>query len=1113
MPGIMTLNCPACNHEVAAAARFCTGCGARLGVRCPSCGAGVADGQKFCSDCGVDLRAGAATPGVSDEGERRQATIVFSDLTGYTALNERLDPEEVEVIMGRIKHEALAIIEGQGGVVNQFIGDEVVALFGIPVARRDDAHRAVRAAMLLHAAVRAIGAEVAGSINRQLSMHTGVNTGLIVVRRSDSRDGHYLLTGDAVNTGARLLGLAAADEVVVGQDTWRQIADVFDAVADAPIEVKGKEQPLVPYRIRGERMVDGAGGSEDKLPVMVGRGDELDQLDALLKACLSLRRGRVVILRGDPGIGKSRMLSEVRARATSLGFACHAALVLDFSAERGHDAIRSLTRSLLTTPEGVGAARASAATATSEQARRATLKRAIEVGLVAPEREVFLCDLLDLEPASELRAVQAALSEEARKQGTLATLCELVRAAGEQKSLLLSVEDVHWADHWTLECLAALATLTRDGPLLMALTTRFENDPSAGTWRAALQRVPTTGIDLGPLRADEAVRLAERFATLSNELVRSCIEKADGNPLFLEQLLINGQDTAQTGLPGTIQALVLTRMDRLAPAQRQALQAASVLGQRFSRETLRHLLADPAFECDVLVQNFLVRPEGSDFLFCHALIRDGAYESLLRSRRRQLHTLAAEWFVAVDPTLAAEHYERAEHPLAAQACLAACEAEAKRYHYAAALRLAERGLAKAASPGDRSALAAACASILLDMGRPHEAMQAWRDALKMAERDDDRCRALIGLAQVMRTVDRTDEGLAALAEAEPLAQQGRLTQDLARLHHLRGNFYFGVGRGEECLREHELALASARAAGSVEAQADALGGLGDAYYLVGRMRSAHRQFSQCVELAQRHGLGRVEVANRHMVGWSAHYLNDLRGSIDAGKESIHMASLVSHRRVEAIARHLVAYVQGWLIGDTIAAREQLDVALDICRALGAKRFEGHNMVLRASLELRGGDRVRAAELARQALVFCRQNGMAFYGPVALGLVARLCNDREERGSLNAEAEALLAGGAIGHNYFEFYAMAIDAALECGEWDAAAHFCTKLERYTAGEPLPLSDFVIARGRALARHGRGVRDGQLIQELRELRQRAVRHELNLFVPSLDAALQSVPAETPH
>ena len=227
------MRCAGCAHDNPENARFCAQCGARFGVACPACGAAVAEGQKFCSGCGRAFTAPMLpAPLPADAGERRYVTVVFSDLSGFTALNERLDPEAVEEIMVRIKREATTIIERHGGTVNQFVGDEVYSLFGVPQARRDDPQRAVRAALELHRAVEGISVQVAPSIGQPLTMHSGVNTGPVLARPSESHAGRYVLTGDTVNTAARLLKVAAPGEVVVSPETWRQVSEAFEARAN-----------------------------------------------------------------------------------------------------------------------------------------------------------------------------------------------------------------------------------------------------------------------------------------------------------------------------------------------------------------------------------------------------------------------------------------------------------------------------------------------------------------------------------------------------------------------------------------------------------------------------------------------------------------------------------------------------------------------------------------------------------------------------------------------------------------------------------------------------------------------------------------------------------------
>ena len=1084
------MRCPDCARENPEGARFCAQCGANLGAACPACGAAVAEAQKFCAGCGRPLVAPgrAAAPLAADAGERRYATVVFSDLSGFTMLNERLDAEEVEEIMVRIKREASSIVEHHGGIVNQFVGDEIYSVFGVPQARRDDAQRAVRAALELHRAVDGISAQVASKIGQPLAMHSGINTGPVLARESESHAGRYVLTGDTVNTAARLLKVAETGEVVVSPETWRQVSETFNARAGEPVALKGKEAPLVPYRILGERDAAEAG-----LRPLIGRGEEMQQLAALAQSCVERGRGRVIVLRGDPGIGKTRLAAELLVVARGLGFSCHRALVLDFGAETGRDAVRSLVQSVLE----VGPA-------ADETQRRAAVARACAEGLVGADRAVLLYDLVDAAPPPELRAVHVAMSVAARQRGTLETLGELMRNASQRRPLALLVEDIHWADSGTLERLATIAAAAASYPLLLAMSTRFDGDPTAGSWRGALRGVPSSAIDLGPLAADDAATLVAGLSQMPEAVVRNCVERAEGNPLFLEQLILNVEGAALEKLPGTIQALVLSRLDRLEPAHKLALQAAAILGQRFSLEALRHLLEDPGYDCAVLAEHFLVRPEGGEYLFCHALIRDGARESLLKAHRKQMHARAAAWFQDRDPSLAAEHFDRADSPEAGKAYLVASNAEAAQFRYDAALALAERGLAVATQRSDRFALLSARARLLLELGRAQDSIEAGRAALEAADGAAERATALINLAEGMRIRDRFDDGLAALAEAQPLAEQAGAPVLLSHLHHLRGNFYFPLGRIDDCLREHRAALAFAKESGSLEAEAIALGGLGDAHYLGGRMRSSHDQFRKCVALCRKHGFGRLEVTVLHMIGWTAAYLNDMRAAVDYGTQAAELAAKVSHPRSEVLARMLVGYVDGHIRGNFEPARRELEKALSLAQTLGAKRFEAQALQMLAMIALRRGERERAMSLAGDALNVCREHGMGFTGAWLQGVMAGLAQDPAERERALADGERLLAEGCVSHNHFHFYANAIDASLEATRWDIACRYCGKLEAYAALEPLPWTEFVIARGDALARYGRGERGVELAETLRQLRTQAAQYEINNALPALDAAI---------
>lgn len=1031
----------------------------------------------------------------SEEGERRHATVVFSDLTGYTALNEAFDPEEVEQVMARIKQEAVAVIERHGGRVNQFVGDEVMAMFGVPVARRDDARRAVRAALELHETVDAIAEGLQARLGRQLSMHTGIHTGLVIARRSDARAGDYTLTGDTVNTAARLRGLAQPGEVVVSPQTWQQVADYFEASAGVAVEVKGKERALLPYRILGERVAAQGGGRP-----LVGRAEEMQQFETLVQACLDRRRGRVVFVRGDPGLGKSRLVAEFVDNARERGLDCHATTILDFGARTGHDAIRALVQDWLgLSPDADEASRAAAILA---------LVGADDGGT---DRRPYLYELLDVTPPPEARALLSAVDASVRRNATLDALSWLLRSQLAAAPTLLLVEDIHWADTWTLEQLVPLLTLTGEAALLVILTTRFAGDPSVGEWRSALHGLPVTSMDLQPLAPEDALRLAAGAASISDSLLRSCVERAEGNPLFLEQLLLNAGDESASNLPGSIQALIQARMDRLDTPDKNALQAAAVWGQRAPLSVIRHLVGDPAYDFRPLVDQFLLRRQGDDMVFSHALIRDGAYGSMLHVRRRQLHQLAAEWVLADDVLLAAEHFERAEDPRAVSAYLTASEAQARQYHTTEALALVERALKLPDQAGQGFALALARARLLLAIGHASPAVEASERAIELAQSGAERALALIAMASGMRLLDRISEGLDLTQEADPLALQAGLTLDLSHLHELRGNLLFAMGRSQECQREHQKALEFARQAGSAEAECAALGGLGDASYALAKVRTGAKLVSQCVEMARERGFLKVEVAYLPMVSWSAYYMLDLQRAMEVSRRAIDQAGRMHNPRAELMARGQMVMIDGCIRGNHRDALGQVERSLELTETMGGPRFASMVWFFRALLVLRTGDHEGARAHMETAFGIARriERGMEFVGAQLYGAQAMMASDPQERRQALANGERVMASNALSHNRFTFYDFAIQASLTGSEWDNAQRYCTALEDFVAAEPFPWAEFIVSRGFALVRHGRGERSAELRAQLLALRDLAVNREMNSYLNELETALAALPA----
>ena len=357
-------------------------------------------------------------------------------------------------------------------------------------------------------------------------------------------------------------------------------------------------------------------------------------------------------------------------------------------------------------------------------------------GMVVPaDKLVFLQDLLDLRPTGEQRALYDAMDNATRNRGKREAAAAIVAHATRDRPLLLIVEDLHWAEPSILAHLAAIVTAAASSRALLVTTSRVEGDPVDAAWRARCGDVPLTTLDLGPLRREEALRLAGNYLDTTRKLALACIERAAGNPLFLEQLVRSAEEGHEGRVPASVQSLVLARMDRLPERDRRAFQAASVIGQRFELALLRHLADDPTFSCDMLLAGGLVLPEGDDFLFAHALIRDGAYASLLKAHRRELHVRAAEWFAEQDPTLYAQHLDRAEDARTAAAYLRAALAQRAAYHGDTALALAERGLEVTRNEADRYALLCLKGELQRDLSDIAGSADTFRQAMLCAPDD------------------------------------------------------------------------------------------------------------------------------------------------------------------------------------------------------------------------------------------------------------------------------------------------------------------------------------------------------------------------------------------
>ncbi len=1085
------MECPACRFENRSGRSFCSQCGAALSIACPGCGFSNEPDEKFCGGCGAALGnppvTEPATPsGRGPTGERRQVTIVFTDLSGFTKLSSNMDPEETHALLNRFFEVTDEIVEKYGGTVDKHIGDNVMAVFGAPIAHGNDPERAIRAALDIHQAMPGLGE----AVGRQIAVHIGIASGEVVASGTGSATHQdYTVTGDSVNLASRLDDLAGPGETFISDTVYRSVSHRVDCNAVDDVTVAGFDKPVRIWRVNAVRDK----GSPGDLRPFVGRRAELRQFVTVIEACQETGGGQTVYVRGEAGIGKTRLVEEFRLFAESAQFVCHAGLVLDFGVGKGQDAISAIVRSILGT-----------AASDDEAARRDVARRADADGLVQPDHEVYFNDLLDLPQPTEIAAIYDAMDNATRNRGKQATVSNLLKTAAARLPLLVVIEDVHWADSVVLADLAAMSGAVAECPAVLIITSRIEGDPIDQAWRSATRDNPLITFDLAPLRKDESMDLASEYFDASNRFARTCIERAEGNPLFLEQLLRSAEETKEDRLPGSIQSLVLARMDNLEAPDKAALQAASIVGQRFSLDLLRHMTNSPNYTCAGLVEHVLVRPEGEDFLFAHALVRDGVYSSLLKDKRGDLHRRAADWFTGRDPVLHAEHLDRADDPAAARAYLAASEAQAEQYRYDRARQLVERGLEIASDRADTYALICLQGRILHDLGSATASIAAYERALEYAADDAMKCRAWIGLASGMRIVDQFDEALEALDKAETAASRHGLTSELAQLHYLRGNLYFPLGNLDGCLEQHQLALNFARQVGSTESEALALSGLGDAYYSRGRMKTAYEHFRRCVELCQHHGYGRIEVSNRYMVAWTQLYQNEVLPALEGALAACKAASRVAHRRAEMVAR-LTAGRAHYERRELADAKQHLEIGLRLADELGAARFEAFFLIYLSRIaRVEDGGNTKALAMINKAVDVSRKTGITFLGPWVLSTLALLDDDPASRRKALDEGEKILGEGCVGHNYFAFYRDAMEVALAERDWNGLNRYATALEDYSRPEPLPLANFFVARGRALAKHGLGQCDVATMTELRRLRDEAHRIGFRNTLPALDEAL---------
>ena len=637
---------------------------------CPSCGEENPDKFRLCGYCGTPLVAAPAEPAAPPAEEtRRTVSIVFSDLQGSTDLGERLDSEALREVLGVYFDRMRAVLERHGGTVEKYIGDAIMAVFGLPAIHEDDALRAVRAAFEMCDELHRLNDELDRGWGVRLTNRTGVNTGEVVA--SDGNSDQRLVTGDPVNVAARLEQAAPPVDVLIGETTYRLVADSVDVEQLEPLTLKGKSEPVPAYRLLG---VDAHHVPPGRPQVpMLGRDEEMRVLGRALDEAKAGNGAHLVTVVASAGTGKSRLLRE-------------------FAVARAGRAV-TWTGRCPSYGDGI------TFWPVAEIVRTA-------VGIDADDtRTSALAKLAHLVPdpatADALAAVVGLGENDPQVEQIFAAVAALMSAAAAASPVVAVIEDVHWAQQTLLDLIDYLTTALSAAPVLVICTARPEFFDANAEWLVDRERVQRMQLEpLAPSFGTALVRAMLGDGPLLDDVVEHVLSAAGGNPLFIEQMIAmlidDGflrRDTLgrwrprgrvdELAVPSSVSALLSARLERLPAAERSVLQRASVMGQVFYEQAIAET-APEALRVHVhpsvvgLVEKGLAQPETSyladqdAFRFHHALIRDVAYHQMLKRTRADLHESFAGWLEAAAGTRTLEYEEIVGYHLE-QSFLTRCE--------------------------------------------------------------------------------------------------------------------------------------------------------------------------------------------------------------------------------------------------------------------------------------------------------------------------------------------------------------------------------------------------------------------------------------------------------
>jgi adenylate cyclase len=1034
--------CAGCSSEVSPTFAFCPRCGRRLPSPCPACGFACEPDFAFCPRCGAPQGAGAPARAPSDvppappiapariqaparpdgagrEADRRQVTVLFADLSGFTSLAERLDPEVVRAFQSALFDGFAGAIKRYDGFVEKFVGDAVLAVFGAPVAHEDDPERACDAALDMMERGAALSREWATRLGQPVTLHVGIHTGPVVAGGlGGAADAAYAVTGDTVNTTSRLLSAAPAGTILVSEATRSFAQHRYEFEPAGQLPLRGKSEPVVVHRLLGALAEPGSARGLAALGLaspLVGRATELDQL---LAAFDRMWRGRaqVVSLVGEAGTGKSRLIAELLAR-------------LDADGRLGRMAVRRATCSSLGEPTyGIFGALFREAYSVDPADSLDVARQKLADGLRAlgarDDEAKAIAPVLSYVLGLEKDTRSDVEPEQLQRQIALAARA-LIERRLENEPLLILVDDLHWADTASVDLLRHVADQMADRPLMLLLSHRPDTTPPI------VSRAAQSIIRLAPLSSEETRELVGGLFgdSISGDLEHLqdfVARRAGGNPFFAEELvrslvgkgvLVREADhwacTAEceaVDVPPTLHGLLLSRVDRLPGEARRLLQEAAVVGAVFDESLLRAVATqvggmeaalDRLVEAD-LVQSVGHWREGGRYRFTHALVHEVVYQNLLLTRRTELHGRigqALEHAAGPHPerlsdlealghhwSLSTDRARGARYLLAAGDWARAVYAndDAMR-HYERALGILREGrVPDAEQRGVRERLA----DLLGLTGRRRDALGHYEALRGEMEPAGDR----VGAARVLRKIgglhweagDRERAGACFKGGLELLGDDGdpieraHLFQEMGRLAFRAGDNAAAIAWAELALKEAEHEEESAtepeRTREAVVMRAQAYNTLGVALARTGRPAEAVAQIEHSITLAEEREL--LQAACRGYTNLGVLYSSlDPQRSIETCLRGLETAKKVGDLGFQSrlYANLAVAYCA---LTDRCEAEgaEAARAAIDLDRRLGLLDHLAVPLIVLGQIHQCHGEHAPAFAMYEEALGLAEQVG-------------------------------------------------------------------------------------------------------------------------------------------